>query len=415
MKIKKFLTALSGCALLALVSISVSAQVGRIEGTVVKAGTGEPIAGAEVRIERTDIKGSYPVKTDKKGVFLHAGIPYVGTYTLIFSAPECAPYFLTGVRPIGDPIKVELQSGDGRKLTLDDVKKMQSAAPAGPQKQMSAEEVKKQQAEYDKKKAEIEKQKAEFDNMKKLFEQGQQLASNKDYPGAINAYTEASKLDPEQQAIWGNLALAHYNRGVTYINESLKDMSKRDLAKQDFNDSINAIDKALALNETALSDPAKSAVAKKSKSQYLKIKADAESLLAKRLGVMEAADGAVRDYKAAAALSDSADEKKSFELKAAETYFEAGMAEQAVTAYQAILTGDPQNIEALYKLGLAYASVAKFQESADTLQKFIDNAPENDARVAEVKAVIKDLVVGNNLKAPTSDAGKRRAPAKRKP
>jgi len=414
MKIKNFLATLSGMALLVLATVTASAQVGRIEGTVVKAGSGEPILGAEVRIERTDIKGSYPVKTDKKGVFLHAGVPYVGTYTLIVSAPECAPYFLTGVRPTGDPIKIELQSGDGRKLTLDDVKRMQSAAPAGPQKQMSAEEIKAQQAEYEKKKAEIEKQKADFEGMKKFFEQGQQLASAKDYPGAINAYTEAAKLDPEQQAIWGNLALAHYNRGVTYINESLKDPSKRDSAKQDFNDSIVAIDKAIALNEAALNDPAKGAAAKKSKSQYLKIKGDAESLLAKRLGVMDAAPKAVKSYKDAAALTDSADEKKSFELKAAETLFEAGMAEEAVTAYQGILANDAGNTEALYKLGLAYASVAKFQESADTLQKFIDNAPESDPRLAEVKAVIKDLVVGNNLKQPSADS-KKRAPAKRKP
>ncbi|MGE0101137.1 MAG: carboxypeptidase regulatory-like domain-containing protein [Blastocatellales bacterium] len=414
MKIKNFLATLSGMALLVLVTVTASAQVGRIEGTVVKAGSGEPIVGAEVRIERTDIKGSYPVKTDKKGVFLHAGVPYVGTYTLIVSAPECAPYFLTGVRPTGDQIKVELQAGDGRKLTLDDVKRMQSAAPAGPQKQMSAEEIKAQQAEYEKKKAEIEKQKADFEGMKKFFEQGQQLASAKDYPGAISAYTEAARLDPEQQAIWGNLALAHYNRGVTYLNESLKDTSKRDSAKQDFNDSIVAIEKAIALNDAVLNDPAKGAAAKKSKSQYLKIKGDAESLLAKRLGVMDAAPKAVKSYKEAASMTDNADEKKSFELKAAETLFEAGMAEEAVTAYQGILTNDAGNIEALYKLGLAYASVAKFQESADTLQKFIDNAPDNDPRLAEVKAVIKDLVVGNNLKQPSSD-GKKRAPAKRKP
>lgn len=415
MKIKKIVTAFSGCAMLVLASISVSAQVGRIEGTVVKAGSGEPIVGAEVRIERTDIKGSYPVKSDKKGTFLHAGVPYVGTYTILVSAPDCAPYFLTGIRPTGEMIKVELQAGDGRKLSMDDVKRIQAGTPAGPQKQLSAEEIKKQQADYDKKKAEIEKQKADFEGMKKSFEQGQQLAANKDYNGAITAYTEAAKLDPEQQAIWGNLALAHYNRGVTNINESLKDMSKRDPAKQDFNDSIAAIDKAIALNETSMSDPAKGPLAKKTKSQYLKIRADAESLLAKRLGVMDAAPKAVSDYKEAAALTDSVDDKKSFELKAAETYFESGMAEEAVTAYQAILAGDPNNIEALYKLGLAYASVAKFQESADTLQKFIDTAPESDPRTAEVKAVIKDLVVGNNLKAPSSDAGKRRAPAKKKP
>ncbi|MBK8315977.1 MAG: hypothetical protein IPL01_19015 [Acidobacteria bacterium] len=66
MKISKLLSAFLGLAMIALVSANVMAQVGRIEGTVVKAGTTEPIVGADVQIERTDIKGSYPIKTGKR-------------------------------------------------------------------------------------------------------------------------------------------------------------------------------------------------------------------------------------------------------------------------------------------------------------------------------------------------------------
>ncbi len=419
MKIRNLLSAVVGGALIALASLTVFAQVGRIEGTVVKAGTTEPIADAEVQIARTDIKGNYNVKTDKKGAFLHAGVPYVGTYTIIVSAPNCAPYFLTGIRPTGEPVKIELQTGDGRKLTLEDTKKIQTGSPAGA-KPMSAADQKKAAEEYEKKKTEIEsankKNKEDFENMKKYFDQGVQLASNKDYNGAVTAYNEAARIDPEQQAIWGNLSLALYNRGVTNLNESLKDPSKRDVAKQDLNDSVNAVNKAIALNEPALSDPAKGAAAKKSKSQYLKIKADSESLLAKRLGVAEMATAAVNDYKQAGELSDNPADKKSYELKGAETLFDSGKAEEAVTAYQGILTADPDNIEALYKLGLAYASVGKFQDSANTLQKFLDKAPETDPRVAETKSVIKDLVVGNNLQPPKADPkAARGGGAKRKP
>ncbi len=418
MKIKNLLPAFVGCALLALAAVSVSAQVGRIEGDVVKAGTTDPVVGAEVQIVRMDIKGKYDVKTDKKGHFLHAGVPYVGNYTLIVSAEGCSPYFLNNVRPTGEVIKVELQPGDGRKLTIDDVKKIQGGAPtsgAPSQKPASAAEVKKQQEEYEKKKAEIEKQKADFESMKKMFEQGQQMVANKDYSGAITAYNEASRLDPEQEAVWANLALALYNRGVTTLNESLKDPSKRDPAKQDFNDSVNAVSKALGLVEPKLNDPAKSTDAKKSKSQYLKIKADSESLLARRLGMIEMADAAVKDYADAGDLSPNPADKKNYQLKGAETLFESGKAEEAVAAYTSILNADPENIEGLYKLGLAYASVAKFQESANTLQKFLDKAPETDPRVPEVKAVIKDLVVGNNLQPPKADSGKGKAAPKKKP
>ncbi|MCI0336240.1 MAG: tetratricopeptide repeat protein [Acidobacteria bacterium] len=419
MKIRNLLRAFVGCALIALATMSVFAQVGRIEGSVVKAGTSEAIVGAEVQIVRIDIRGNYDVKTDKKGSFLHAGVPLVGNYTIIFSAPGHQPYFVTGIKPNGEPIKIELQPGDGRKLSMDDVKKLQSGAPpagGGGQKQMSAAEMKKAQEDLAKRQAENEKMKTDHESMKKFFDQGRLLADNKDYTGAINAYNEAGKIDPEQQAIWANLALALYNRGVTNLNESIKDPAKRDPAKQDFTDSITAANKALALVEPLTNDPAKGADAKKQKSTYLKIKADSESLLAKRLGVAEMATAAVNDYKEAGNLSENPADKKSYEIKGADTLFESGKAEEAVTAYQAILATDPDNIDALYKLGLAFASVAKFQESANTLQQFIDKAPATDTRVPEVKAVIKDLVVGNNLQPPKADPGRGRTqPARKKP
>jgi tetratricopeptide (TPR) repeat protein len=416
---KRAWSAILGGLLVSVASLSAAAQVGRIEGDVVKVGGADPVVGAEVQIVRTDIKGTYNIKTDKKGHFLHAGVPYVGTYTIIVSAEGCAPYFMTSIRPTGELMKVELQNGDGRKLTIDEVKAIQKAGPAGPaaqQKQLTAAEIKKQQEEYEKKRQEIEKQKADFESMKKFFEEGQQLAAKKDYPAAITAYTEASKLDPEQEAVWANLSLALYNRGVIGINESLRDPSRRDGAKQDFTDAVGAIDKALGLAEGKLADPGKGAAAKKAKSQYLKIKADSESLLARRLGVMEMAEAAVRDYRDAAANSDVPADKINFDLKSAETLYESGKIEEAVAMYQNILTVDANNIEALYKLGLAYAALAKFQDSANTLQAFVDRAPAEDPRVAEAKVVIKDLIVGNNLEPPKSlDKKGGKAPARKKP
>ena len=422
MKIKHLLSA---CALIALASIAAFAQVGRLEGDVIKADTKEPVVGAEIQIEREDIKGSYPVKSDKKGHFLHAGVPYVGRYTLIVSAPGCEPYFMSGLRPTGDPIKVELRPGDGRKLTMADVKAAQGGAKAGggggAQKQMSEAEAKKAAEEYEKKRAEVDaankKNAADFENMKKFFESGVAKLNAKDYNGAVTDLNEAGKLDAEQYSVWANLALALYNRGVTNFNESMKDMSKRDVAKQDFNDAINAISKGIALVEPKLSDPAKGAEAKKQMATAVKIKADAEGLLAKKLGVMDMVEPSVKDYRQVAEMSEAPADKVKYQLAAAEVYFDSGKAEEAVASYTAILEANPDNLDALYKLALAYASVAKFQESANTFQKFLDKAPETDARVAEVKAVLKDLIVGNNLQPPKSEGrGSSKAPAKgRKP
>ncbi len=424
MKIKHLLPVFAGCAMIALAALTAEAQTGRLEGDVVKADTKEPIVGAEIQIERTDIKGSYPVKSDKKGHFLHAGVPYVGTYTIIVSAPGCQPDFAQGIKGSHiEPIKFELRAGDGKKLTLADVKGIQAGAPKGGQQpQMSAGDQKKAMEEYEKKRAEAEaknkKASEEHEAMKKKFDAGNQLMAAKDWNGAANEFSEAAKLDAEQRAVWQGLALALYNRGVTNYNESTKDpsnTSKRDAAKQDFNDSINAISKAITLNEAELSDPQKAPGAKKSKAAFLKTRADAESLLATKLSVMEMADAAVKDYKEAGSLAETPADKTNFELKAAQTLYDSGKMDEAVSAYQALLQADANNVEALYWLGLAYASQSKFQESANTLQKFIDTAPATDSRVESTKAVIKDLVVGNNLQPPKSEPVRGRAPAKKKP
>jgi tetratricopeptide (TPR) repeat protein len=239
--------------------------------------------------------------------------------------------------------------------------------------------------------------------MKKLFDSGLAKMNAKDYSGAAADLTEASKIAAEQYSIWANLALALYNRGVTNYNESLKDMAKRDVAKQDFNDAISAISKGIALVEPKMSDPAKGAEAKKQMATAIKIKADAEGLLAKKLGVMDMAEPSVKDYRQVADMSETPADKVKYQLAAAEVYFDSGKAEEAVAAYLAILEANPDNTDAIYKLGLSYASVAKFQESANTFQKFLDKAPETDPRVPEVKAVLKDLIVGNNLQPPKSE------------
>ena len=418
MKIKNLLMS---CALIAFASFAAFAQVGRIEGDVVKADTKEPVPGAKVQIVRMDIKGNYDVNSDKKGHFLHAGVPYVGNYTLIISAPNCEPQFLTGIRPTGEPIKIEVRAGDGRVLTIDDVRKMQASPgggkSAGPQ--ISAAEAKKLAEENEKKRAEIEaankKNQADYENMKKLFDSGLAKLNAKDYAGAVADLTEASKVDTEQYSIWANLALALYNRGVTNFNESLKDPSKRDLAKQDFTDSVSAIDKAIAMTEPKLNDPAKGAEAKKQMTTALKIRADSESLLAKRLGVVEMAERANKDYLKAGELSDNPADKKSYTMKGAETLREAGKNDEAVTALKAILEADPENVDALYNLGLVYSGTEKtWQDAANMLQKFVDKAPPTDSRVADAKSVIGYLIQGNNIVVPKSEKGPSKTTTKAK-
>ena len=54
-----------------LLAGSLVAQTSQIEG-VVKGEDGQGLQNALIKIERKDIKGSYKVKTRKKGDYLHA-------------------------------------------------------------------------------------------------------------------------------------------------------------------------------------------------------------------------------------------------------------------------------------------------------------------------------------------------------
>src|ERR1022692_4823957 len=66
-----------GLAFLALASY---AQVATVEGDVI--GTdGKPVVGAIIKLHRTDIKWDSQTKTDKKGHYIHAGVP-LGMYEI---------------------------------------------------------------------------------------------------------------------------------------------------------------------------------------------------------------------------------------------------------------------------------------------------------------------------------------------
>ena len=118
---------------LALITASATAQVIQVSGRVTfkpADGPEVPLQGATVTIHRTDIKGKYEVKTNKDGRYVYAGIPLVGTYTIIVSAPNARPTFLTDMRlsqkPEGNDFT--LTPGDGSTLTLEQVKAASSGA-----------------------------------------------------------------------------------------------------------------------------------------------------------------------------------------------------------------------------------------------------------------------------------------------
>ena len=406
MKIKFFVVAV----LLACSALGAFAQVGRMEGEVKKRGTNEPIPNADVQIQRNDIKWSANLKTDKKGKFIHAGIQYGGTYVIIIGADGFAPAFYNGLKPDQPVPPIELDAGDGKRLTFDEVKAAMGKGPggaapgagAGAKPAAAAGPSKKEIEEYNKKLEDVKKKNENIESTNKALnaalETGKTAFTAKDYNTAIGEFDKGIALDAEQNVFWYYKGLSLYNRGVTKLNESLKDPALRDPAKADFTDAVTNSTKAITLLDTqqaaSAADPTKAAQNKTNKAAYIKVRADAASLLGRRFSDAAMAEASNKDYIAVAELTDDPAQKKKALFTGAETLRDAGNVDAAVAAYKAIIDLDPNYADAYYGMGLAYFGNEKtFQDGANYLQFFIEKAPAGDSRVAEAKGVIDAMKI----------------------
>ena len=102
---KYFIGALAVAILLAVASVPAFAQLGELRGSVFMENNGQktPLADAKIDVYRTDIKGQYDTKTNKKGEFVFAGLPFTGTYTVVASHATARANFVPGVTPRNQP------------------------------------------------------------------------------------------------------------------------------------------------------------------------------------------------------------------------------------------------------------------------------------------------------------------------
>ena len=138
---KYFFGALAVAILVVAASVTSLAQVGELRGSVMMQqadGQKVPLTDAQIDVFRTDIKGEYHTKTTKKGEFVFAGLPLVGSYVVVASHPTAAPNFQPNVRVgQGVPVEIVVTPGDGKRPTYDEVKNAAAAsapakgAPAG--------------------------------------------------------------------------------------------------------------------------------------------------------------------------------------------------------------------------------------------------------------------------------------------
>src|SRR6476660_2801284 len=131
--------ALAVAILVASASLTAVAQVGELRGHIwMQQADGQkvPLADAQIDVFRTDMSAKYNTKTNKKGEFVFAGLPFIGTYAVAASHPTAAPNFVPGVKAGREiPCEITVTPGNGKRLTYEDIKAAggTTAAPAGAQ------------------------------------------------------------------------------------------------------------------------------------------------------------------------------------------------------------------------------------------------------------------------------------------
>lgn len=189
---------------LLLFSLPAFSQTTTIEG-IVKDPDGKPLQNAIVKIDRTDIKGSYQVKTDKKGHYGHYGLP-LGTFDVSVLVDGQVKDQIKGVRTTTSmPIEQNF-----------DLKATQAAASGGP---LTAEQekgmTKEQKDAYEKASKAREEQLAKNKELNDAYTAGREALDAKMYDAAIENFTKASTLDEKQVAVWSGLADAYIGSAGT--------------------------------------------------------------------------------------------------------------------------------------------------------------------------------------------------------
>jgi len=447
---KYFYLALAVVILVASASMTTFAQTGELRGQVMmKQADGQtvPLADAQIDVFRTDMSGKYNTKTNKKGEFVFAGLPFVGTYTVAVSHPTAAPNWLAGVRPGREaPVEITVTPGDGKRFTYEEIKAAGGDKPPAPgsgggssSSSGSSAAEKAKIEEMKKKNAEIEAANKKISEANEVvgrtFKTGNEAlaaagtaskANNSDeaiakYTAAVTSYDEGLAADADQPAILTNKAVALKGRGVERFNAAIRSKTLDDAAKNamlqsakdDFKAAAEASTKAVTMIKAlpAPTDPAE--VQRYNGNKYAAMLTQAESF---RLYVSKAdatqADAGVAAYKDYIAVETDPAKKAKAQLDLAQMLLDSGAADKALAEFKTILTSQPDNPDANLGAGLAvYAGgdKAKFQEAANFLQHFVEVAPDSHPMKDDAKAILTEMKNTENITPEKTSRPPRRA------
>jgi tetratricopeptide (TPR) repeat protein len=222
------------------------AQTSTLQGDV-KGTDGQPLKGAMIVLDRTDIKGHYQVKTDKHGHWLYTGLP-MGTYNVSCMVDGKVADSVKGVKGgYGDdnpPVNFDLSKMAAQQAALN------QAAQTGQlskeqEHSMSKEDKEKFEAAAKQRSEAMKKNKAlndafngGMDALKKAQADQDKAQKTTDYQAAIDSFNKANEMDATQVAIWDNLGLAY---------DGLANLQTGDEKNKSYDQAIAAYQKELAL------------------------------------------------------------------------------------------------------------------------------------------------------------------------
>ena len=420
--------------ILAVSSSVALAQTGQLRGNVKlvgKDGNAAPVAGAQIDVYRTDISGEFHTKSDKKGDWVFAGLPFVGVYVVAISAPGAQPNAKSGVKAGREvPVDVVLTPGDGRKLTRDEAVAVSAGGGTTNGGGGGGESDKAKAAEIAKQNAAIAAENEKIGNVNQIvsdaFKNGNAALMAKKYDEAITLYDTGLNADPEHPgapSLLTNKSAALRSRAVDKYNAAIQskdDATKTaglESAKADFKAAAEAANRAVELlNKQPAASPDPEAQKQATANKYFALSARAEAmrLFVTKVDASQADAGAIAFQEYIAAEPDPLKKSKA-QYDLAQMLLDSGSADKAIVEFQKILAEKPDDPDANLGIGLALFSTgdkAKFQDAANYLQKFVDKAPDGHKFKNDAKAVLAELKSTENVtpEKTTTKPGTRKRP-----
>jgi tetratricopeptide (TPR) repeat protein len=385
MKLRHLALTAAGLVLCAVTSF---AQVTTIEGDV-KGTDGKGLPGAVIRIHRTDIKWDSKTTSDKKGHFVHTGVP-LGMFEISCEVDGKVVDKITGFKSsmaAGEPLVFDLRKSQASASRQADIQKAMETGQI-------SDELKRQLTPEQQ--AQIKKQhEAEAENIKKNqalnenFTAGMTALNAKQFDQAVPALEKAAEVDPKQPAVWANLGDAYIGLAGTKTGAEFDATAQK---------SIDAYSKALELKPDDAATHNNYAIALGKAKKYPEMEAEL-----KKAAELDPTNAWQRFYNLGAMLTN------------------AGQAEAASKAFKMAIDSapdNPKNAESYYQYGLSMAAQASVAPDGkittppgtiEAFQKYLQLAPDGKS-AGDAKNMLTQLgsTIETNFKNPTPPATKKK-------